>query len=214
MSKLNQRLGAAGTALKSPAAERNKIPIEQVLVQYLKDDSQVLEIASGCGVHVAHNSQRFPTTQWFPSEIDNEGLESIKAHLNLLENPKNVHPPFFFNVNTVPRPQVIAQKCFDVILTVNLLHITDWTNVEAFFSLADLLKKDGLMVVYGPFAFDGVLKPQSNVEFDQYLKTNNNNWGIRDFRDLDAEAAKNKLMFEAKHVMPANNHILVWKKTC
>ena len=47
-----------------------------------------------------------------------------------------------------------------------------------------MLKNGGKLLMYGPFAVDGVLQPQSNVDFDLSLKLNNPEWGIRDIRDL------------------------------
>ena len=112
----------------------------------------------------------------------------------------------------VASPPSLAPS-YDVVMAVNMVHITDWSNACALFDLAgQKLASGGLLVLYGPFAFQGVLEPQSNRDFDSYLKLSNPGWGVRDFVQLDAEAAKNGLVFLEKHVMPANNHILVWKK--
>ena len=72
----------------SPSAERNKEAIRQVLAGYLKGGHSVLEIASGCGVHVAHNSVAFLEVTWQPTDLDPESVESIRAHLDALNRPK------------------------------------------------------------------------------------------------------------------------------
>jgi len=197
----------------SPAAERNKEVIRQVLNGYLSDGRKsVLEIASGCGVHVAHNSVAFPEVTWQPTDLDPSSVQSIRAHLDALNRPANVSEPLILDVGNPP--QGVLKESYDLMMAVNLVHITEWSNACALFELAGqkLVSDVGLLFLYGPFAFQGSLEPQSNRDFDSYLKMNNPGWGVRDFVQLEAEAAKNGLAFHAKHSMPANNHILVWRK--
>jgi len=66
--------------------------------------------------------------------------------------------------------------------------------------------------MYGPFAVNGSLTPQSNVDFDNTLKMTNAEWGIRDILDLEAVAASEGFSLENCHDLPANNKILVWKR--
>ena len=67
---------------RSPASERNKESICQVLAEYVKKaGTRVLEVASGFGVHVAHNAVAFPEVVWQPTDLDPESVESIKAHM-------------------------------------------------------------------------------------------------------------------------------------
>ena len=75
------------------------------------------------------------------------------------------------------------------------------------------LKRNGLLLLYGPFAYDGVISPESNVNFDKSLKSSNQLWGIRDVnRQLIPLASKYHLSLYARHQLPANNDLLVWKK--
>ena len=72
---------------RSPASERNKESICQVLAEYVKKSgTRVLEVASGFGVHVAHNAVAFPEVVWQPTDLDPESVESIKAHLEGVGN--------------------------------------------------------------------------------------------------------------------------------
>ena len=102
-------------------------------------------------------------------------------------------------------------------LSVNLLHITEWKNVQALFSVASKVLKGnsrGKLFTYGPFASNGVLTPESNVEFDNYLKMSNPDWGVRDISDLEKEASREgDMVLIDVHDMPANNKILVWSTT-
>ena len=61
-------------------------------------------------------------------------------------------------------------------------------------------------------SIDGVISPQSNVDFDRSLRQRNAEWGYRDTGFLQSLASANDLSFMRRHVMPANNHILVYAK--
>ena len=79
-------------------------------------------------------------------------------------------------------------------------------------SIFPKLRSQGLLFLYGPFAIDGVLEPKSNQEFDTTLKMNNSEWGIRDLRDLEAEASRSEINLVEVIDLPANNKLVIWKK--
>jgi hypothetical protein len=68
------------------------------------------------------------------------------------------------------------------------------------------------MNVFSLFSVDGCISPQSNINFDASLRTQNAEWGYRDTRQLAALAAENQLQFTCRHDMPSNNHLLVFVK--
>ncbi len=75
------------------------------------------------------------------------------------------------------------------------------------------LKPDGLLFLYGPFGYDGIISPQSNINFDQSLRSRNPLWGLRDVnRQLVKIAAKYHIQLHARHKLPSNNDLLIWKK--
>ena len=211
------------TALNSPAAERNKFHIASILKDYLQPGvkNRVLEIASGYGTHVMHFSQLFPDSFWQPTEFDPAGLASILAHLTLERDSgsprENVADPVKLDVSELVDswPAVVTKHAgdYDLVVNVNMIHISPWRCTLGLFSgAAAMLKSGGRIVMYGPFAVDGVLEPQSNIDFDRSLKLNNQEWGVRDIRDVEEAAAQESFSLEASHDVPSNNKVLVWKK--
>lgn len=85
--------------------------------------------------------------------------------------------------------------------------------VGLFYGAGVLLKPEGVLFTYGPYAFDGVITPESNVSFDESLRSRDSSWGLRDVvRELEPLSKTNGLHLEQKHDLPANNNFLVWRK--
>lgn len=69
--------------------------------------------------------------------------------------------------------------------------------------------------MYGPFAVDGNITPESNVSFNRSLRSQNAEWGLRDItRQLTPLASSLGLKLTHTHDLPANNKFLVWLKQC
>ena len=72
-----------------------------------------------------------------------------------------------------------SQGPLDLVLCINMVHITPWECTQGLFaSSSRLLQEGGLLVTYGPYMFDGVISPDSNVRFDASLKVRNPNVGF------------------------------------
>lgn len=201
-----------------PAAERNKEPIFQCLKKYIDatNKSQFLEISSGSGQHVSHIAPHFPNTTFQPTELENSSLRSINEYVaeNKTGNIKNAQ---LLDVRESPDKwlgETLKPGSLDYIMNVNMMHISEWACSEGLFSGAGvLLKPEGLLFTYGPYAFDGKITPESNVNFDASLRSRDPSWGLRDvIQELQPLAKTHGLQLEQKHDLPANNNFLIWRK--
>ncbi|XP_043467139.1 methyltransferase-like 26 [Leptopilina heterotoma] len=199
------------------AAERNKDPILSVLRNYIKKGvAQVfLEIASGSGQHVAHFAPNFPNVTFYPSENgDPKLIRSIEAHTAEMSNVKT---PTNIDIATNYKTWnngFFKESTIDYMYTSNLTHVSPFEcTISLFKNAGKLLNSDGLLFMYGPFAVDGNLSPESNINFDKSLRAQNSELGIRDTRDLQELADKNGLQLLEMKDMPANNKTLIWKKS-
>src|SRR6478609_7295780 len=65
------------SAMTSPAAERNKLPILEALLRLLPPQGLALE--SGSGQHVAHFAAAMPGWAWLASDPQPQARDSIAA---------------------------------------------------------------------------------------------------------------------------------------
>ena len=192
----------------SPAADRNKQAILDVLVKLLPECGNALEIASGTGQHVAWFASALSGWDWQPSDAQPDGFESINAWA-LAQSVPNVRAPVLLNV--MASSWLPADNQFDLIYCANMLHIAPWATCTALMhGSAQRLAPGGQLVTYGPYFEDAVPTSPSNLAFDQSLRERNPAWGIRRLEDVEAQAAKAGLKLLARHALPANNLLLVW----
>ena len=81
----------------SPAAERNRQPILQVLSALLPPTGRALEVASGTGQHVAWFAAALPGWTWQPSDAQDAQFEAIAAWCTEA-GVRNVLPPVLLDV--------------------------------------------------------------------------------------------------------------------
>ncbi|XP_046616208.1 methyltransferase-like 26 [Neodiprion virginianus] len=198
-----------------PAAERNKEPILSVLKEYIRSgpNQNFLEIGSGSGQHVAHFALYLPQVTFYPSEVDIGMLGSIVAYTKEISN---VQSPILIDVTTNSDywgAQTFRENSFDYIYNSNMIHIAPHAcTVGLFENAGKLLKQNGILFTYGPYKIDGTISPESNVRFDESLKAENPQWGLKDIRDLEKLANENGLDLIEIFDMPANNKTIIWKK--
>jgi len=196
----------------SPASERNRDPILQVLRGRFADRRKVLEIGSGNGQHAVHFAAAMPWLVWQCSDVA-ENLPGIGIWLDdarLANTPAAIELQIGEEVSGAFEQRSSA---FDAIFSANTLHIMGWTQVQAFFAtVGRVLGGHGILVVYGPFNYGGEYTSDSNRDFDGWLKARDTNSGIRDFEAVDALARGAGLQLAEDVAMPANNRCLVWQK--
>lgn len=195
--------------LSSPAAIRNRVPIFEVLRTVLPPRGLVLEIASGSSEHISYFAEQLPDLDWQPSDPSPSARASIAAW-TVTDRLTNVRAPIDLDASAVPWP--VSEV--DAILAINMVHISPWSATEGLLREAGrLLASGGLLYLYGPFIQAGVPLAPSNAAFDKDLRQRHVAWGLRDFGDVEAEAALAGLALQAVTAMPANNLSLVLRRT-
>ncbi|CAH4031183.1 methyltransferase-like 26 [Pieris brassicae] len=219
-SNFHENDGYTGEKLVYPAATRNQDPILQVLKRFIvsdfdqnEDENQLfLEIASGSGQHLAHFAPNFPNVIFQPSEVDSNLLGSISYYASACPT-KNILQPLLIDIRKSFSNYGFKEESLDYMYSANLIHISPYEcTVGLFQNAGDYLKSEALMITYGPYSKDGIITPQSNVDFDTSLRARNPSWGLRDINDLIKLAENNNVSLIDTVEMPANNLTLIWKK--
>ena len=191
----------------APSCARNREPILAQLCHLLAGSGQVLEIGSGTGQHAVYFAPRLPHVTWQVSDR-RENLADIRAWL-AAEPAANLPPPLELDVCGDWPPLAV-----DAIFTANTLHIMSPVAVEAFFAnVPQVLRPGGRLIVYGPMKIRGEFVGASNAQFDQNLRERDSARGIRDLEWLDQLAGAAGLQREALKFLPANNQLVVWRRT-
>jgi len=195
--------------LASPSTARNRGPILEVLRSRLPERGTVLEVAAGAGEHAAHSAAALPGLQWRPTDRDPTALASIAAWCEHAGAP-NLLPPLRLDAAD---PERWPAGPFDVVVNINMIHISPWAVAEGLMGGAGrVLASGGLLFLYGPFIESDVPTAPSNVAFDFDLRRRNPDWGLRRLGEVKALAARHGLRFAERIAMPANNLSMVFRR--
>lgn len=191
----------------SPAAERNTAPILTQLQTLLPPRGVMLEIASGTGQHAAALSAGLPGWEWQPTDFDARALASISAWC---EGLSRVRVPAQLDVLSTPWPSQIP-TAVDAIFCANMIHIAPWACTGALMQgAARHLKKEGVLITYGPYLEAATPTAAGNLAFDADLRSRNPAWGLRELAQVALVAKEAGLILRQRIGMPANNLLLVW----
>jgi len=196
--------------LHSPAAERNKEAILEVLLRVLPPQGLALEIASGSGQHVVSFAGKMPGWTWQPSDLQDASLASINA-LAAQASVVNLLPAITLDVLALDWPLPTAMQRLDAMLCVNMLHASPWATCSGLMQgAARHLAPQGRLVTYGPYRVSGLATAASNLAFDADLRARNPAWGLRQLDEVELAARQAGLMLIDTISMPANNLMLVF----
>lgn len=115
-----------------------------------------------------------------------------------------------------PLPAALTgwQDSLTAIVNINMIHISPWECCEALMAGAGrCLGNEGVLYLYGPFKRDGVHTAPSNEAFDQYLRSQNPEWGVRDLEAVETIARTQGFQLTQIEEMPANNLSLVFVRS-
>ena len=101
---------------------------------------------------------------------------------------------------------------FDLVTCINMIHIAPWEATSGLMECAaKTLRKGGILMCYGPYKMGGTAV-ESNLKFDEMLKSRDSRWGVRDLEDVIEVAKKEGLIFDSYIEMPANNLSVLFHK--
>lgn len=199
-------------ARNAPAAERNTDVILEVLRGQLPSSGRALEVASGTGQHAAAFARNFPGIDWIPSDPSAESRDSIAAWVGNTDLG-NLELPLDIDVTKEHWPKA-AEGPFDILLAINLVHISPWAACRGLLRGAgELLRGQGMLFLYGPYKRDGEHTADSNARFEEWLHGQDPEWGLRDIGEVECEAKSHGLSLDGIIDMPANNFSLILRKT-
>lgn len=192
----------------SPACERNKQPILEIIYPLFKDLELVLEIGSGTGQHSVFFAEKMSNITWQTSDLK----VNHPSIVEWIEDSQltNVLKPLELDINTFEG----AENTFNALFTANTFHIMSLAEVAKVFPLANkIVKKAGVFCIYGPFNYKGEYTSESNKEFDlNFLRQKFPNGGIKNIEDILKFAEQNNFILVEDFAMPSNNRLLYFKK--
>ena len=196
----------------APSALRNRAPILDVVRPLLPSSGAVLELACGSGEHATFLAAALPGLRWQPTDVDPAAIASTNAHRAEV-GTENLLPAALLDASAPTWPIADALGPLAAILAVNVIHIAPWAVTAGVFAgAAQHLGPDGVLITYGPYRFAGAFSAPSNQAFDADLRTRDPSWGVRDVDDLDALATSRALVRTMTIALPANNHVLVFRR--
>ncbi len=195
----------------APATHRNRLPILEVLRRWLGEPSRVLEVASGTGQHAVFFAERLPHLEWQPTDHDPSGLDSIAVWVSE-SRLSNLQAPIALDAASTEWP--IPPGSVDAVFNANMIHISPWcVGLGLFRGAGRVLRRDGLLFLYGPFKVGGEHTSPSNAAFDESLAQRDSSWGVRDLEDVITAAGQNDLVHVETNDLPANNKLILFRRT-
>ena len=190
------------------ACLRNQQPILDVLTKYFAEPGTVLEVGCGTAQHAVHMASNLSHLSWLPTDtkdkLDGANLWVEEANLD------NLSSALELDVNTLPW-KISAQPKYGY--CANLIHfVSNRTALNIFTGMSDVITTGGVFAIYGPVNQNGFTS-DGNASLDEWLKADiNPKAGIKELDDINRWANQSGFEFLSNELMPANNHLLFFKK--
>jgi hypothetical protein len=192
----------------APACERNREPILACISPLLAAATRVVEIGAGTGQHAAWFAPRLPHLTWVATDLP-ENHAGIRGWIAASGAPNLAGP---LALDTLGEWPVLG--AIDAAYSANTAHIMPEPAVAAMFEgLGGRLPAGAPFCLYGPFREHGRHISESNLRFDSQLRAQGDGMGVRDIDWLRQVADPAGFALEAVEPMPANNRVLVWRRT-
>ncbi|GAX17057.1 hypothetical protein FisN_5Hh442 [Fistulifera solaris] len=155
--------------------------------------------------------------RWIPTDPDEPSRQSIEARLKVEQDLLPlVSPaaPLTLDSGGIceKETQQLLPDSLDIMMAINMIHIAPWSATEGLMRVAgSKLKTNGVLFLYGPYKVGGSCV-ESNLMFDQSLKSRNPSWGVRDLEEVTKLAELNGLQLVESVEMPANNLSVIFRK--
>lgn len=195
--------------LLTPAGERNLPHILRLLAPHLPARGRLLEVATGTGGHGLALARAHPGLSVLPTDFS-AGAVATLADWRAVHGPDNLLPPLRLDAAD---PATWPDGPFDVVLCINMIHISPWSATVGLMNLAGerLVRPGGLLALYGPYLEADVETAPSNLAFHESLKARDPAWGLRALEDVVSEAKANGLRLTHRAALPANNLGLLFR---
>jgi hypothetical protein len=194
------------------AGKRNRDPILEVFKEaFPRSAGNVLELASGSGMHINYFAPHFTHIYFQPSDMNEEVFDNIKR-LKREQGNTNVVNPIKLDLTQPETWPVPKNRRYDVIFCINIFQVAPVSIADGMMQCAaSLLAPAGFLSIYGPFKVDGRYTTESNESFDKEVRSAGvPEWGLKDVADLRAAATRHGLELKRQVDMPANNFTLMF----
>ena len=196
----------------APATQRNRQPILEILLQVISSNGNILEIASGTGEHAVFFAPHFAPRRWIPSDRNLLLHDSIKAWRDFTAID-NINDPLDIDASVEGWETKVREFEISAIVNINMIHISPWSACLGLMAGAGrVLPLGGILYLYGPFKRNGEHTAPSNASFDESLRRQNPEWGVRDLQAVVRVAEAEGLNLQEVISMPANNFSVIFMK--
>jgi len=211
-SRFNDDLSDA--RLHSPVFLRNGPPLLVALAPWFAGRSgPVVEIGAGTGQHAAAFRLGFPSLDWIASDPDPGHRASVASWARAAGLPDRPVLDLDAATDWAGTPDIAALGPLSAVVSMNVIHIAPIAVAEGIVRGAGrALTPQGLLVFYGPFREHGAHTGEGNRRFDEGLRAENPDWGLRDLNDIGAMAQAAGLCPAALVAMPANNRLVIFRR--